>query len=453
MSWLGSAWSYVTGQQSAKLSGASEDEPTRVKIEMGRDRGLPRVTVDTTLGLSTAWACVGLKSELIGAMGCGVYSKSATGGRKAEADHWLSDLLRVQPNLDQTPNEFWAGQVAALDLWGNAYALKETLGARVTTLTPVPPPLMEVVRKNGARIYRYRDRGKIEDLPAEKVFHLRGMTLGGDVGLSAVEFGRRSLGTAMAGDRTAAQALANGLRNAGFLETGKSTLTPDQRRDLIEIFREFTNSDGAEGGVLPLEKDLKFVPLLMKPADQQLLESRAWSVEEVCRWFGMLPILIGHAAKGQTMWGSGIEQLLLGWQALRLNPLLRKIEEAAKLQLLPRAEWKRVYPEFNREAALAVDSASRAALYSSFGQNGVMDRNEMRSKENLDHRDGGDFLTVQSNLVRLDQLGTAAAGSSEQQLRAGLLGLLGAGGGDLEAMIEAKVRSMMGHNGGPPMEE
>lgn len=452
--WLGTAWSYITGDRSAKLSGAPEDMASRAAIHWGgrSETAGERVTQGSTLGLSAAYACVHLKSELVGSMGCGVFSKSPSGGRRAEDGHWLYELLHEQPNADQTPSEFWAGQVAALDLWGNAYAEKEQLGKRVTALTPLRPDQTTMIRRDGKRIYQFHDRGKIEELPADKVFHLRGMTLGGDCGLSPVEIGRRSLGTAMAANRRAAVGFHRGMRNSGFMETGEARLAPEQREDMVKIFDRFTG-DAAEGRVMPLERGFKFVPLDFKPADFQLLESRRWDVEEVCRWFAMLPVLIGHAAQGQTMWGSGIEQLLLGWQTLRLNPLLRKIEQAAKLQLLPLAERKNVYPEFNREAVMATDSAGRAALYSAFGQNGVMDRNEMRSRENLDHRPGGDFLTVQSNLVRLDQLGTVnSAGSSEQQLRAALMGMLGVNEGNLEALIEAKVRSMMGHNGAPSLE-
>jgi HK97 family phage portal protein len=438
-SWLSTAWSYVTGSpsaylsdgESAKLSGAPEDEPTRVKIELGRNLGGGPVNPQTTLGLSTAWACIGLKSELVGSMGCGVYSKSSTGGRVSRDDHWLYDLLHESPNADQTPFDFWAGQTASIDLWGNSYALIERLGQRVTSLLRVHPAQMEPFRKDGVKMYRYRDRGRTEELPAEKVFHIKGMNFGGDVGLSAVEFGRKTIGAALAANRVANSAFSNGLQVSGLMETG---------------------GDMA-GKVLPLEKDFKFVPLTMKPADAQLLESRRWDVEEMCRWFGMLPVLIGHAAQGQTMWGSGIEQLLLGWQTLRLNPLLRRIEQETRKQLLPVAERRKVYPEFNREAGLAADSAARAALYSAFGQNGVMDRNEMRSRENLDHRDGGQFLTVQSNLVRLDQLGAGGATSSEQQLRSALFGMLGVQGGDLETLIAAKVNSMMGRNSGLGLEE
>ncbi|WP_294390412.1 phage portal protein [uncultured Sphingomonas sp.] len=451
-SWVGSTLRWFGTGENGKLSGAPEDEPTRKAIQWGNGQNTAGESVNqkSTLGLSAAWASVTLKSELVGAMGMGVYEK-AGGGRKDQPDHWLYNLVHEQPNRDQSPSEFWAAMVACIDLWGNGYAEKEMLGKRTTALTPLSPDLVTCRRnKRNEREYVYLDRGKQEVLPADKMLHLRGMTLGGDTGLSAIEYGRRTLGSAMAANRVARDTFTNGLQLGGFMETGSTKLTPDQRADMVEIFDEFTGR-AMRGRIVPLEKDFKFQPLKMNPTEVQLLESRAWDVEEVCRWFAMLPMLIGHAAKGQTMWGSGIEQLLLGWQTLRLNPLLRKIEQAVKLQLLSPAERQAVYPELNRESMMAIDSAGRAALYSAFGQNGVMDRNEMRSRENLDHRAGGEYLTVQSNLVRLDQLGTTAA-PAEQQARSALMNLLF--GGDVDAAIDARVKAAMrGRDGVPRLEE
>lgn len=448
--WVGSTLRWFGTGENGKLSGAPEDERSRQAIALGSriDSVGQTVNQKTTLGLPAAWACVRLKSDVVGAMGMGVFEKSASGGRKSRSDHWLYDLVHEEPNRDQTAAEFWAGQVAAMDLWGNAYAEKETLGQRVTALTPLAPHLVQVKRNaQNERVYLYMDRGKAEELPADKVFHLRGLTLGGDVGLSAIEFGRRTLGGAMAANKTASDTFRSGLQIAGLMETGSTKLSPEQREDLLEIFDEWLG-DAMRGRIVPLEKDFKFNPIKMNPADAQLLESRAWDIEEICRWFGVLPMLIGHAAKGQTMWGSGIEQLLLGWQTLLLNPLLTNIQQAVKKQLLPIAERKRVYPEINREALMAADSAARAALYSAFGQNGVMDRNEMRARENLDAREGGDELTVQSNLIALRDLGKAV--SPEQGARSAFMNLLF--GGDIESIIDARVKSMMGENA-PRLEE
>jgi phage portal protein BeeE len=64
---------------------------------------------------------------------------------------------------------------------------------------------------------------------------------------------------------------------------------------------------------MPLDPGMKFTALGMNPEDAQLLETRGFHVEELCRWFGVPPMLIGHSAQGQTMWGSGIEQIMLAW--------------------------------------------------------------------------------------------------------------------------------------------
>ena len=440
-SWVGSTlrW-FGTGESGeiGKLSGAPEDQETvkTIRWGLGRDSAGQTVNQRTTLGLPAAWASVVLKSEVVGAMGMGVHEKANDGGRIDRTDHWLYDLVHEEPNRDQTPAEFWGGMTACVDLWGNGYAEKEMLGKRTTALTPLAPDQMTVARnRNNERVYRYIDRGKVEEMPADKVLHLRGLTLGGDVGLSAVQYGSRTLGGAIAANRTAADTFNGGLQMSGFMETGSTKLEPQQRADLLEIFDGFVGQ-AMRGRIVPLEKDFKFNPLKMNPAEVQLLESRGWDVEEICRWFGVFPILIGHAAKGQTMWGSGVEQILLGWQTLRLNPLLRRMEQSVKKQLLPMSDRKTVYPEINREALMAADSAARAALYSAFGQNGVMTRGEMRSRENLPSLPGDDILTVQSNLVPLAQLGK---GQVEQGARAALMNLLAP---DLDAIIDARLKAL-----------
>jgi HK97 family phage portal protein len=136
-----------------------------------------------------------------------------------------------------------------------------------------------------------------------------------------------------------------------------------------------------------------------------MLLSWKFSTEEICRWLRVPPILVGHAAEGQTMWGSGVEQIMLGWLTLGLRPYLSRVEQAIKKRLIGSNERDRIFAEFNVEGLLRADSAGRAALYSTFAQNGINTRNEIRARENLPPLPGGDDLTVQSNLVPLDMLG------------------------------------------------
>ncbi|MEE4211581.1 MAG: phage portal protein, partial [Parvularcula sp.] len=141
----------------------------------------------------------------------------------------------------------------------------------------------------------------------------------------------------------------------------------------------------------------------LSPHDAQLLTSRQFNVEEVCRWFRVPPFMVGHTEKS-TSWGTGIEQQMLGFLQFSLRPYLRRIEQAVVKQLLPAAERANMQPKFIVEGLLSVDSLTRATLISTLTQNGTMTRNEARRIENLPPVEGGDELTVQSNLIPLHLL-------------------------------------------------
>ena len=171
-------------------------------------------------------------------------------------------------------------------------------------------------------------------------------------------------------------------------------------------------SSSNAGKLMVMPTGLKYERLSLTPIDVQMLEHQRFSVEEMCRWFGMPPIIIGHAAQGQTMWGSGVEQILIAWLTLGIDPLCDRIEARIKKQLIRPTGNRRRYAEFNREALLQMDSAAKAAFLSMMTQNGLMTRNDGRAKLNLRRIDGADALTAQTNLAPLDQLGGAGDGNA-----------------------------------------
>lgn len=399
-----SIWTGIFGRRSVKLSGRDDAETLRLALTPYHSAAGKAVTEDTALQLSTAWSCVRLLSETIGTLPLGVFQRN--GDAKAPAqDHPLYGLLHDSPNADQTAAEFWEGIVACLCLWGNGYAEKVRTGSRLASLTPLRPDIMSVYRDDqGRRKYRYDAPNGRRELDEDQVFHLRGFGFGGDVGLSPIGYARQTMGTALAADETAASTFANGLQVSGFVELAPGTkITEEQRNQLVDLFAKFTGSARA-GKVMPLDSGMKFTALGMNPEDAQLLETRAFHVEEICRWYRVPPFMVGHTEKS-TSWGTGLEQQMIGFLTFSLRPYLTRIEQAVKKQLLAPAERAKVFVEFNLEGLLRADSQGRAALYSTFAQNGVMTRNEMRGKENLPAMPGGDVLTVQSNLLPLDMLG------------------------------------------------
>ncbi len=388
------------------------------------------VSLEAAMRLSAFWACVKVTAQAVSCLPGAMYEKGANDSRE-KVDDDLAEILTDSPNEDQTPLEFWEGNVAWLLTNGNAYSERVGSGRRLTALQPMAASHCWPVRlDDNELVYRFNDRGKTYDLPRDKVFHIKGFGFGGDFGLSAIRFGAQSFGSAIAINDAASRLFGSGMAAAGVLSS-TSPIDKDQREDLQGIMEEFVSSVNPSK-LLILEGGLQFSRMALSPLDAQLIENGKFSVEEVCRWVGTPPIIIGHAAQGQTMWGSGVEQILLAWLTLGIDPLCDRIEARVKKQLIRPTGRRDRYFEFNREALLQMDSKSKAAFLSTMTQNGLMTRNEGRAKLNLPWKQGGDELTAQTNLSPLDKLGAAATDGN--QARAAMRAWLG----DLAADMDKK---------------
>ncbi len=361
------------------------------------------VNADNAMKLSAAFDCVKKTSEVVGSLPLAQFDKQPDQSMVQVADD-LSDILTVSPNSEQTPLEFWEGNVANMVLRGNAYNERIYLGKHLVALKPIPSCTPEKMA-NGKFRYAVIDRGKIEYLPADKVFHLRGFGAGDGLGLSAIQYGANSLGAALAADKSSSSIFSNSMQPSGVLQS-EQTLSEPQRAQLQTMLSAFTGSAKA-GKIMALEAGLTFSQLQMNPEDAQLLETRRFSVEDVCRWFGVPPIIIGHSSDGQTMWGTGVEQIFIAWRSLGINPILNRIQERIRKDLIaPEHRRKRCF-KYNREAMLEMDSKAKGEYLSKMGMSGTMTANERREKLNLPrHKDPqADSLLAQSAMEPLELLG------------------------------------------------
>ena len=364
------------------------------------------VTPATAMGVAAFWACVRKISQTIGTLPLGLYERRDDGGRDARADHPLYRLLHDQPNADQTAVEFWEGVTACLCVWGNAFAEKVTANGRVIALHLLRPDLMSVDRdRNGMLTYRYSDpHGHRRDFTEDEIFHVRGFGFGDVLGLSPIAYGRQTLSTAMAATEAAARTFRNGMRPGGFFTYDKTLTDPQReqaRKVLIEPYQGSENA--AKIGIL--EAGFKWQDVAMPAKDAELLLSRKHDVEEICSLLDVPPILIGHSSQGQTMWGSGIEQIMIGWYTTGLRPYLIRIEQAIKRSLIAPAERGTLYAEFTVEGLLRADSKGRGEMYSKLVQVGAITPNQICDKENLPRFEGGDVHLVNSSLAPLDRIG------------------------------------------------
>jgi len=362
------------------------------------------VTDDTVLSLSAVWACVNLIAGTIASLPLVVYRTDTQGRRTVARDHKLYRVLHDSPNYDQTAVDFWEFVSASIELWGNAYARISRSGSEVVSLHPIAPNLVSVRRlASGTIEYRWTEDGKSFVETDKTMLHIRGF--GGNPlgGMSTLHFGRHAFSLARAVDRSAGSTFKHGLRPSGVL-TFEKWLSPEQRQVAEDKLNEKFLGAMNAGRPLILEGGTKWAQLTISPDDAQLLQSRGFSIEEICRFFGTPPFMIGHTEKS-TSWGTGLEQQTLGFQKFTLRRRLKRIEQALEKQLLtPNDRANRITIEFNLEGLLRGDSAGRARFYQQMTQIGAMTINEVRALENLPPVEGGDVPRMQMQNMPITEI-------------------------------------------------
>ena len=362
------------------------------------------VNVQTALQLAAFWACVRLISETIATLPLQLYQRDTKGGRTLARDHWLYTILHDQPNANMTAVEFWEALVAQLCLWGNAYCFKTYAGGRIVSLDPLKPGLMTVKTDlTGALKYHYTTDKGIKVFGEDEIWHLKGFGVDGLIGLSPVSYARNSLGASMSSDEASGKVFASGMRPGGALKMGQ-LLNPKQRTEIRDSLAPELAGTANTGKMMILEGGMEYQALAMNPDDAQMLETRGFHVEEICRWFRVPPFMVGHSEKS-TSWGTGLEQQMLGFLTFALRPYLSRIEQGIKKSLLSPVDRLKFHAEFSLEGLMRADSAGRAALYSTMVQNGIYTRDEVRRLENLPEKGGNAAeLTIQVNMAAIDSL-------------------------------------------------
>lgn len=362
------------------------------------------------LGLSATYACVNLIAGTIASLSPTIYRTSEAGVRTEARDHPLFWLLRLDPNYDQTDYEFWEFMGASIELQGNGYAEKVINGGKIVALLPVLPVGVQVRRlSTGALEYEWVADGRRKIRSQEEMLHIRGF--GGDLkkGASTLAICSRTFRGATAADRTADKVFENEARPSGVLST-EEAFTGEQRAEVEALMQEKYQGAMNAGRPMVLDRGLSWTSLSINPEDAQLLESRKFSGEEICRIFGVPPAMVGYGDKASN-WGTGKEVDVLGFIKFTLRKRLRRIERALMKQLLTREERQQgVSIEFNLEGLLRGDSAGRAAFYQIMVRLGLMTRNEARRLENMPPIEGGDVAMVQMQDV---PLADAIAGDDE----------------------------------------
>jgi HK97 family phage portal protein len=310
-----------------------------------------------------------------------------------------------------TPFEFWRAMMMNHDLRGNAYArIDRDDNGEAVAMWPMPADQVEtIVLPDGSMVYKYCIGNDIAILSADNVLHLKNLG-NGTVGMAKLEFMRATTDEAAKAQGAAATMFGSGGKPTGVLMVDK-VLDPAQRKAVQERFAEM--AAGSTNRLWVLEASMKYEQVSMSPEQQQLLETRNYGVEELCRWLDTPPVLVHHS--NVTAWGTGIYEIKDGFYTLAIRPMVINIEQAVRKRVLTARQRASMTVEFSLDALLRGDPTKRADINAKNVQNGLKTRAEIRQLEGDPFIPGTDVLTAQSNLVPLDMLGriTARGGAGD----------------------------------------
>ena len=350
----------------------------------------------TALQCSAVFSCVGLLAESIAQLPLKVY-KMVDGKRCEDRTHWVYDLLVHRPCSWLTSFNWRELAMMCLCLRGDFYAYKvRDSQGRVRELLPLLPGAISVRQLTNWEL-EYRINlldGTSKTVSPSEIFHVMYRSLDGVRGLSPIACERQTIGLALSAQEHGASTFANGARPGGVLSI-PSVLSQEAYERLKANWQSAYSGENA-GSTAILEQGTEFKALSMTNADAQYLEIRRFQVEEIARIFG-IPLFMIQSTEKTTSWGSGIEQMSMGYVRYTLLPWIRRWEGAIWRDLLSEDDPD-IQVKFNVEGLQRGALQSRFDAYQKGINMGIYSPNEVRELEDMNPREGGDIYLTPMNM-------------------------------------------------------
>jgi HK97 family phage portal protein len=353
------------------------------------------VTAQTALEVTTALGCARVLAEGVAQVPLKLYQERAEGGYDVAESHPLFDVLYRKPNDWQTSFAFRETMMLHLVMCGNFIGFKVRVRGQVAAIIPIQPGRWRVTQ-NPDYSFKYELQnlsGQFREIPASEVWHVRGPSWNSWLGLEAVKLAREALGLALATEEHHARMHSNAARPGGIYSV-EGKLSPEEHKRLTKWIGD--TYAGAVNDQIPMvvDRGAKWHDQQMKGVDAQHLETRKFQIEEICRAFRVMPIMVGHSDKTATY--ASAEQMFLAHVMYSLLPWGTRIEQSIQADLLDPEKDIGVTAKFNWNGLQRGAFKDRTDAYSkalgSGGSPAWMTPNEIRALEEMNPIAGGDEL-------------------------------------------------------------
>lgn len=339
----------------------------------------------SAMNLSTVFRCVDLISDSIAGLPVRIIKDN--GDCKNElSNHPLNIVFSAGLANNLTVYHFMKLLIQSVLLKGNGFALIER--ANDGTVTG-----LKFLESGDVQIHYDRQRKNslfytctlIQNKKIEpcNMIHLRKYSNDGVNGISILSYAGRSIKISQAGENQAKRFYSSGCNLSGVLSV-QANLNEDQRKGIHESWNKSMTEGG--DGLAVLQGNMSYQPITISPEDAQLLGSRLFQVDELCRFFGVNPVLIGelsHSSYGSLE--SAQQEFLLHC----LLPYINMVEQEFTKKLFKPSEYG-LKINLDETAILRTDKTALATYYKTLLDTGILCVNEVRKELGYNEIEGGD---------------------------------------------------------------
>lgn len=350
-------------------------------------------------------------------------------------DHPLLYLLNVRPNEAMSPAVAKSMVEGNRLSGGNGYEwiIRDPRSMRPVELIPLPWELVQRWKDTSGRpwygvIHPYT--GELMTLNCQDMIHVKGYSHNGFDGISVLS---RAAEVITAG-RSAQQYELSYYENSG-MPSGVLSTTSDLNGEVTRTKADGTTETVTHRDVIReewekihagpknsfrtavLDFGLEYKPIAISNVDAQFVESRAVTVEDIARFFG---VPLSKLYAGKQAYNSN-EQNSIDYVVSTLHPIVTQYDEENTYKLLPDSEIvKGTRLKINMMAELKGDSSSRGTWYKNMREAGAFCVDDIRGMEDmvaLGHDLGGDIYYGNKNYAPLDQfreISAAQAGGKKK---------------------------------------
>lgn len=359
------------------------------------------------MAIAATYRCVTLLSESVASLRL-QYMQRKGGRYQEDIESDFHYLLTVQPQPEMSAFSFWSMAVQLMLLDGNAYIYPRYVMGELTDLVLCHPKSVSQDPLTNRYFVSDAFNGVYGTFEEKDIIHLYLHTADGRRGESVIAHARRTMDIASAADEETENRFVNGGSVRGIISNDKTTTGFGEYQDKeLERTAESVDSRFSRGErIVSVPGQVDFKQISLSSTDMQFLESRKFTVREICRFFGVHPSFVFDDTSSNY---KSAEMANVAFLSNTLDPILKRIECELTRKLIPREMCCKRKFQFDRRGIYSMDLQSLADYQKKTIESGIYTVNDWRRIENQPTIEGGDTVYISTNLMPLSEK-TAQAG-------------------------------------------